>query len=301
MNLIIPLFDIKFQINGAMAFDEDIIISPLDEKLTQSIQNLLKEREWHFKDYLHLFEEGGFKYFISIPFQKNEQNKALIKASDFLKLMRIVKHNQATLIWTFLKDNATIEPFEKYNQKVYTPVSPVSISNNLVPPNVEFSNKDIEKINLFWINYKEITANYNFKNRISYALFFHEAANLSECWEHQILNDTIALECLFTDGSQEVTFKISSRIAWFLYPKSDQGDGRTGTFRSLKEIYAVRSKIVHGSTVAKAELEKIASDNNRYVRKILRRILEDKNLIKKFTSQQELNEYFMSLTFLTEK
>ncbi|PWU22926.1 hypothetical protein C5B42_04650 [Candidatus Cerribacteria bacterium 'Amazon FNV 2010 28 9'] len=55
-----------------------------------------------------------------------------------------------------------------------------------------------------------------------------------------------ALEALFSNSAFEVTFRLSSNIAWFLHPRLKDYDDRRIEFEKVKQLYNVRSQIVHG-------------------------------------------------------
>lgn len=55
-----------------------------------------------------------------------------------------------------------------------------------------------------------------------------------------------ALEALFSVSSSEVTFRLSSNVAWFMYPKLSEYNNRRMKFEEIKKLYNVRSQIIHG-------------------------------------------------------
>ena len=68
----------------------------------------------------------------------------------------------------------------------------------------------------------------------------YDRAELSD----RLLDLVIALEALFSDGdSGSVTFKIATRCAGWLYPP---GEHRLSLFRFVKDVYGLRSDVVHG-------------------------------------------------------
>gem|GEM_PF-4415477 len=177
--------------------------------------------------------------YLFIPSEEAEIEGAANKAHEFLRLMRIVRNNPASTSLIFLMDaRGEIKGYEQYLVGIYTYQGPVA----------HFRTEDIKTLKSVWQNYKENVIASSIKNRIWYAIFLHEMANQSYYDEFKILHDIMALECLFSTVPQEVAFQVSSRIAWFLFPKSLPGGGvaRRGIFRHLKTIYGIRSKIVHG-------------------------------------------------------
>jgi hypothetical protein len=80
----------------------------------------------------------------------------------------------------------------------------------------------------------------------------------------------VALESLFADDtSAEVTYRASLRIAAFV---GDSPEERVALRRQLKESYAVRCKIVHGSR-SEAKVERVESETRTVLERAMRRIL----------------------------
>jgi Apea-like HEPN len=65
--------------------------------------------------------------------------------------------------------------------------------------------------------------------------------------EDSVIDLTIGLEALFADGNQEMTHKIALRAA-ALYKLTDPSKSRD-VFKEIKEVYKLRSAIVHGDNV----------------------------------------------------
>lgn len=61
--------------------------------------------------------------------------------------------------------------------------------------------------------------------------------------EDKIIDLSVAIECLFSDDKQELSHKLSLRICTILGNNSNE---RNVIFGFMKEIYNLRSKIVHG-------------------------------------------------------
>ena len=65
--------------------------------------------------------------------------------------------------------------------------------------------------------------------------------------EDELLDVMIGLEALLSDGTQEMTYKIAMRVA--ALHKVSGSLHAVEVLREVKDIYAYRSKIVHGSEV----------------------------------------------------
>lgn len=65
--------------------------------------------------------------------------------------------------------------------------------------------------------------------------------------EDAVLDATIALEALLSDGNQEMTHKLALRVGALLKLEEKQGSRPAQAFSDVKKIYSYRSEIVHGS------------------------------------------------------
>jgi hypothetical protein len=77
------------------------------------------------------------------------------------------------------------------------------------------------------------------------------------------------LECLLGTDSVELTHKLSERIAWLL---SDNAENRVRIFRQVKALYTIRSRVIHGSVVTKAQLQEL-SRHSEIADEFLRQLL----------------------------
>ena len=105
----------------------------------------------------------------------------------------------------------------------------------------------------------------------------------------ELVDLVIALEALFGGGGQEVGYSLAVRCSCFLETEVEE---RKILFNRLKDIYAVRSSLVHGrSTLPKkwrklrgqdyeTALAVMVDDAEEYVRRAIRKILIDKQLNK---------------------
>jgi hypothetical protein len=65
--------------------------------------------------------------------------------------------------------------------------------------------------------------------------------------EDAVLDATIALEALLSDGNQEMTHKLALRVAALLKLEENPMSHPAQAFSDVKKIYSYRSEIVHGS------------------------------------------------------
>ncbi|MCP4177780.1 MAG: hypothetical protein GY756_08445, partial [bacterium] len=118
--------------------------------------------------------------------------------------------------------------FENYYWKQEAP----TISGD----NVKFVNEIFTKINI------------NDKNRLSIATHRLNLCFLRDNEEDSVIDATIALEVLLSDGShQEMTHKLSLRVAALSKLTNSMQEKPNEVFENVKKIYAYRSAIVHGN------------------------------------------------------
>jgi hypothetical protein len=104
----------------------------------------------------------------------------------------------------------------------------------------------------------------------------------------------VALEALFgPEDGREITYRLSQRLGFFL--GRDRSEARD-LFVTAKRGYAFRSRIVHGNWKKDREGEDRMFEAERFVRQSLLHILQDAELIKKFSSHAR-EHYLEDLVF----
>jgi len=71
-------------------------------------------------------------------------------------------------------------------------------------------------------------------------------------YEDKLIDSVIGLEALLSDGTQEISYKLSARGAWLL---GKSASDRRRIFGDLRAIYNVRSKMAHGSSPKAKDIE----------------------------------------------
>ena len=106
------------------------------------------------------------------------------------------------------------------------------------------------------------------------------------------------LETLFSTDTAELSHKLSERTALFL---SNSPSDRMDTYRAVKSAYGVRSKIVHGDTIAPslgARLPEISEQCDTMLRKVLNRLRGDKESLELLDGKQDtVDSHFLNLSF----
>jgi len=89
-----------------------------------------------------------------------------------------------------------------------------------------------------------------------------------------------ALESLFTTDNMELSHKLSERVAYFLASTPNK---RRELYRQTKNIYAVRSKVVHGSAISKVgNLSTISKQADTILRRVFLNLYRKPALDKYF-------------------
>jgi len=96
------------------------------------------------------------------------------------------------------------------------------------------------------------------------------------------LSLSICLESLFSLGNEELTFQLAARIGWLLHP--NEAKSRMGDFKLMKDIYNLRSKIVHGGAYKTEEFDCLWAILLGITRMVLVRIISEERLFKAFTA-----------------
>jgi hypothetical protein len=102
------------------------------------------------------------------------------------------------------------------------------------------------------------------------ARFFVSAARTSAKLSVKIANYCTALEALLSTSPNELTYRLSQRVAWLL---GKSVEDRHKLFEQVKDAYEFRSKVVHGSYSSEKKLNKDLLPAVRACDTILRAVL----------------------------
>lgn len=89
--------------------------------------------------------------------------------------------------------------------------------------------------------------------------------------DDKLIDFTVGLEALFSEGPGDLRYKLSSRIARLLMKNKD---AREKTSIAVKKIYDFRSKIVHGEASKDPDFKANIGRAENYLRDSLKRFLE---------------------------
>ena len=134
--------------------------------------------------------------------------------------------------------------------------------------------------------------------RTGRALEFVTAARESPNLAVKLANYCSALETLFTTDAAELAHKLAERTALFL---GERGHDRRAVFATVKRAYSIRSKTVHGDTLAQKQLDDLPALSVSYdslLRAVLNAILDDEALrtqVFDVHATEPLEEFFQKL------
>lgn len=138
-------------------------------------------------------------------------------------------------------------------------------------------------------------------HRIGNALLFYENGYNSDNPDLALVAFTTCLESLFSTATEEIAFRLSMRVAGFL---ADANHERRDIFADCREVYKVRSKIVHGAPIVRRSpeqsaiylVEHVVPQAENLARRSLRKVFE-LQLESVFENAERVNALFDALLF----
>lgn len=200
-------------------------------------------------------------------------------------------------LWITKPTGACIKYFFRYREPWHTDnAASIGRHQSWLHPNITYKQCKLNANDLDVFSSISKMVHTIFENRkaLRRSLYYLNSALHLQHWESGFVMFTITLESLFTTDSNEITHKIAERIAWFLESKAEK---RREVFNQMKEIYQIRSKIVHGADIRKMSSErsrKLLADLEYLTRKIMKKILQDQSLIDSFSDKQKNREKFLT-------
>ncbi|MFZ2146010.1 MAG: hypothetical protein WAV28_02225 [Sedimentisphaerales bacterium] len=113
---------------------------------------------------------------------------------------------------------------------------------------------------------------------------------------HRFVALVTSLEALFCTKPKKIKFQLASRISRLLKP--DDLNERNKLFTKVKDLYDIRSKIVHGDKYKTTRIERGEEDLIDLVRRVFWKILSDEKICTLFFSknQNDCDEYLEGLS-----
>ncbi|MEM9001697.1 MAG: hypothetical protein AAGB24_15665 [Bacteroidota bacterium] len=121
---------------------------------------------------------------------------------------------------------------------------------------------------------------YKTQTRVEMALSFLYDARGEHNLGIKISNYCSLFESLFSTGNGELIHKLSERTACFIAHTPEK---KYEIFRKVKDIYAIRSQVVHGSNISKRKhtrLGEYAVEADHIARSVFKKIFSDEVLFK---------------------
>lgn len=234
----------------------------------------------------HNNSTGRYPYVIEVKneYERKNHNSVYYSLKNLILLLRLIKYNRIYL--------AHIVSFENNSITMSTSTDDPRPSSFL-GKDEEITKEDLRNGEQIVNILRSIISKKN-NLRILRALSFLDSGSCSGTFERKVVELFIALESLFTTSHEEVTYKLSSRMAWLSYPVDLAM--RTKLFKDIKKGYNIRSNIVHGKAFVESKDLPLVQEIHSGTRDILLRIILDTNLLTIFTSDDEqLNSYFNDL------
>lgn len=165
---------------------------------------------------------------------------------------------------------------------------------------IEIAKTNFEPFSIEEIYEKDIGLKYpNFEHfykknspeRLQKAEYFTMAARGNPAIPMKIVFYCIALECLFSTSTSELSHTIGERVSFML--RTDHQE-RIDLFKFIKKAYSMRSQIVHGSNLKGNE--ELLADISKRLNFILKELLQHKHEI--FTKgNNDIDDFFINLIF----
>lgn len=261
MNAAYPLFDFKTNATDPFQIGNGLVVSKnlLDvEKLYPG--NLSKEDKHHLKQ---------AKYCLTVDKTMHKPEQASLL---FVISCRLLKPTRVIIRYR-VDDNNNV-------------VSKIRDDYPFVPTNVVSSNVNKEELKDISAIFEGFNAFRKINARTSNASYFIGLAYRSRKWLESLLFHVCALETLIssTVREQEITKKFVDRLNFFIGYDKD----------SLRTIYNIRSKLVHGRYLAESvdENQKYFIIGEEVCRSVFKKILMDQGILNSFKDDQKRMKIF---------
>lgn len=154
------------------------------------------------------------------------------------------------------------------------------------------SQKQIKEL---WSSVGKLRDDYESYRRLNMALTYFNYAWRGFNLDQVCINLSIVLEALFSPSSStELSHRISYNACYFL---GKDKDDRSRIYRMIKQFYSIRSKLVHGDWPNDNKLVDLTPKVFVLCAEVIRRILRDTVLLKKFSSNKERLNMFNQWLF----
>lgn len=231
-----------------VVFDDKLSLVKTDDK--DEIINFYKKEIQPLDDFYSI---SSWTYHLVYKYEKDERKYQ----EDFNRFLLLV-----TSIRLLTKKNSDLGVYFSINRsakpiKYYKPFYGDRNDYHMKDQNKSFITNS-EELNLLKDLYTKLIKLDLYKepkfSRLKNAVEFFNRANDTHWVVLKITMLFIALESLFSDTKDEISYKIRLRTAFFLYPENKER--RKQIFELLKIGYDIRSKFLHGSELNDSKNQK---------------------------------------------
>lgn len=214
-------------------------------------------------------------------------NESIGKFNAFFAILRVVKTNNSFVRCEFFFNNGNISVFSSRESNEFPHFISRKNDTIITRNDILIAKKIFQSIR----KRKKQSRLNKMLNSLGYLENGCKGATLAE----RIIWLFVALEAIFNLNEPELTFKLSSRAAWYLYPTNI--NRRIATFKGLKKAYHFRSEIVHGEILKDEDVKKHLSFLENIIWSLMRKILLDKIAMKFLTSNKDVaGEYLNGIS-----
>ncbi len=226
---------------------------------------------------------GRYPYIVEVKneHERKDYHSVFSSVKNIVALFRLIKYNRIYFAYIVCFENKRVTQSGSWDDPR---------PSSFLGKDEEISKKDIQTLEKIIENIKQTVTGKN--ERVIRAFHFWDSSSCSGTFERKAVELFISLESLFTTGSEEVTFRLASRMAWFLENKN--ADRRLELYKKIKRGYSIRSNIVHGKTFVENKDLPIIQELHFLTREILFKILRNRKLLSIF-SEDDIEAYFNNL------
>lgn len=181
---------------------------------------------------------------------------------------------------------------------VHKPSQSIHFPNTNIGTSQHFNRLDFIKLKKYWKTLKSLYDSYRGRyHRVLNALIFFEMGHMSYLYKQRLITFVTCFESLFNISDEQIGITIRLRCSKFLEKDKLKVHG---IYKDLKEMYTLRSYLVHGQKTPKKILKDIGKEKRiifqaeELSRRCLKKIL-DNDLTDIFDKDTVLNEEFEKL------
>lgn len=294
--MVIPLSDVRFLINDDFDFGYGFKVVKKQFELKNHVKSF--EPSYQYKERIISSNSIVLKspYWLISNYESTSKSSEKDDTHQFI-LMKVLIMLFRILYASIMHENLMLAykiTNGKYNIKRYYG-SRSKIIIHIGPDGYvyDYTEEHLERVKLLFDNFmKNLKDETNDSNRIVRAITFFKHASESELIITKFINNSIALECIYSTDHKELTYRLSHRVALFL---GESEKARKEIFNKISEIYKYRGRIVHGDKLTNkmsGKFNEVLNNLELIIRHSLTRILEDEKCIKLFSSEKKINKYF---------